>query len=89
MQKTANNFAVTYTYDPAGNRLVQWDRIARTTSTYDAANQLAVARAGTARTTYLYDAAATAPRRTSRPPPPTTPGTPAIDLPMPSRWPAG
>ena len=48
-------FRITYSYDPAGNRLVQFDGTTRTTSTYDAANQLNLEQAGSSRTTYLYD----------------------------------
>jgi YD repeat-containing protein len=48
-------FAVTYAYDPAGNRTLQIDAGVRTTSTYDHANELLVANAAGARTSYSYD----------------------------------
>jgi RHS repeat-associated protein len=50
-------FNVTYTYDPAGNRLVQEDSGLRTTYTYDAANQILTEVAATGRTTYTHDMA--------------------------------
>ncbi len=59
-------YAVTYTYDAAGNRLTARDSGSATTYTYDAANQLLTARRLSATTTYAYDnsgntSAATAP----------------------------
>jgi YD repeat-containing protein len=48
------SYDVTYTYDPAGNRLTQSDTGTQTTYTYDAGNQLFTERSGTS-TTYTYD----------------------------------
>jgi RHS repeat-associated protein len=53
----ANTYAVTYTYDGAGNRLTRWDGTTRTTSSYDAANQRTRAVASGSPTTYSYDGA--------------------------------
>jgi RHS repeat-associated protein len=50
-------FNVTYTYDPAGNRLVQEDSGLRTTYTYDAANQILTEQGATSTTTYTHDLA--------------------------------
>jgi RHS repeat-associated protein len=36
----ADAYAVTYTYDPAGNRLTTWDGTVRSTCTYNDANQI-------------------------------------------------
>ena len=47
--------AVTWSYDPAGNRTLQVDAGVRTTYLYDAANQLLRAVTGAARTSYAYD----------------------------------
>jgi YD repeat-containing protein len=51
----AVTFNVTYTYDPAGNRLLRVDTASRTSHTYDAANELTLEQAGTSRTSYSYD----------------------------------
>ena len=48
--------AATFSYDPAGNRLVKEENGSRTTSTYDAANQLKTSIDSTGTTTYTYDA---------------------------------
>ncbi len=50
-------FNVTYTYDAAGNRLLEEDSGARTTCAYDAANQLLTAEDASGLTTYTHDAA--------------------------------
>ncbi len=49
-------FSITYTYDPAGNRLVQNSTGQLTTYTYDAANELLTAVNASGVTTYTYDA---------------------------------
>jgi len=49
-------YNTTYTYDPAGNRLVKVDSGAPTSYTYDAANELLTEDDGTDVTTYTYDA---------------------------------
>ena len=46
----------TYTYDPAGNRLLKNHDGARTTYAYDAANQLTYSQDASGRTTYTFDA---------------------------------
>jgi RHS repeat-associated protein len=48
-------YDVTYTYDPAGNRMTQTDTGTRTTYAYDMANQLLTEKSSTT-TTYTYDA---------------------------------
>lgn len=47
----------TYTYDPAGNRLLLNNTGTRTTYAYDAGNQLIYGQAAAGRTTYSFDAA--------------------------------
>jgi RHS repeat-associated protein len=49
-------FRTTYTYDPAGNRLLMNDSGVRTTYSYDAANELLWEETPTGRTTYTHDA---------------------------------
>jgi RHS repeat-associated protein len=53
----SNGYNITYTYDPVGNRLVEINGGARTTSTFDAANQLAKTHTVGGVTTYTSDAA--------------------------------
>ena len=48
-------FAVTYAFDPAGNRTRQIDSGVITTSTYDNANELLVANTNGVRSSYSYD----------------------------------
>jgi RHS repeat-associated protein len=52
----AKGYAVTCTYDAAGNRLTRTDGGARTTYLLDAANQIRRAQAGAGITTYVFDA---------------------------------
>jgi YD repeat-containing protein len=52
----SNAYRNTFTFDPAGNRLVKNESGVRTTSTYDAANQIRYALAAGGRTTSVYDA---------------------------------
>ncbi len=52
-----NPYRQTYTYDPAGNRLLKNIDGARATYSYDQANQLQKADAAGGRTTYVFDAA--------------------------------
>jgi RHS repeat-associated protein len=51
----SNNYNVTYTFDPAGNRQVKIDGGVRTTYTVDAANQLLTQKDNTGTTTYTWD----------------------------------
>jgi len=51
-----NGYAVVYTYDAVGNRLVRDEDPNIVTYSYDAANQLTVEQNPSARTTYSYDA---------------------------------
>lgn len=51
-----NPYRNTFSYDPAGNRLVKNLSGSPTTYVYDNANQLQTANAGTGITTYLFDA---------------------------------
>ena len=60
-----NSYNVTYSYDPAGNRLVKNDGTVRTTSTYDAANRLIYAQDNTGRTTFAFDATGNQKRQTT------------------------
>jgi RHS repeat-associated protein len=53
----SNSYNITYTYDPVGNRLVEINGGARTTSAYDASNQLLKSQASGGVTTYTFDAA--------------------------------
>jgi RHS repeat-associated protein len=50
-------FHTTYTYDPAGNRILMEDSGVRTTYSYDAANEILWHETPTGRTTYTHDAA--------------------------------
>jgi RHS repeat-associated protein len=50
-----NSYAITYTYDPAGNRLTQRASGSPTTYAYDPANELLTARTPGGNTTYAYD----------------------------------
>lgn len=50
-----NAYRQTFTYDPAGNRLLKNIDGARTTYAYNAANELKYGQAASGRTTYLYD----------------------------------
>jgi RHS repeat-associated protein len=50
-------FRTTYTYDPAGNRLLMNDSGVRTTYSFDAANEILWQETPTGRTTYTHDAA--------------------------------
>jgi len=52
----SNSYAITYSYDPAGNRLTQRNSGTPTTYTYDAANELLTQSVATGRTTFSYDA---------------------------------
>ena len=52
----SNSYAITYTYDPAGNRLTQRNSGTPTTYTYDVANELLTQSVATGRTTFSYDA---------------------------------
>ena len=58
MRSQSATVRVTYVYDGAGNRTVQWPLVGtRTTYTYDAANQLNLSVQGAMRSTYSYDGA--------------------------------
>jgi len=50
-----NSYAITYTYDPVGNRLTKHDATVPTTYAYDAANQVKRVQDSTGYTTYTYD----------------------------------
>ncbi|REJ91914.1 MAG: RHS repeat protein [Planctomycetota bacterium] len=52
----SNAYRDTYTYDPAGNRLLKIHDGARTSYSYDAANQLQWSEDASGRTTYAFDA---------------------------------
>ncbi len=52
----SNAYRDTYTYDPAGNRLLKIHDGARTSYSYDAANQLEWSEDASGRTTYTFDA---------------------------------
>ncbi|REJ87360.1 MAG: RHS repeat protein [Planctomycetota bacterium] len=52
----SNAYRDTYTYDPAGNRLLKIHDGARTSYSYDAANQLEWSEDASGRTTYMFDA---------------------------------
>jgi len=52
----SNSYAITYTYDPAGNRLTQRNSGTPTTYSYDVANELLTQQDLTGRTTFSYDA---------------------------------
>ncbi len=54
---TGTRYAVTHTWDPAGNRVLKIDGGARTTATYDMANQLRYQQDSTGRTTFAFDGA--------------------------------
>ena len=56
VRSVSNPYAITYTYDPVGNRLTQRNSGTPTTYTYNAANELTVAKSPTGPTTYGYDA---------------------------------
>jgi RHS repeat-associated protein len=56
LRSGANAYAITYTYDGAGNRLTMRNSGAPTTYTYDAANELSWQQDSTGRTTTTYDA---------------------------------
>ena len=51
-----NAYAHTFSYDPAGNRLLKNEDSARTTYSYDAANQLETRVDSSGTTTYTFDA---------------------------------
>jgi RHS repeat-associated protein len=54
--RSVNNlYAVTYTYDPRGNRATRWDGSTLETLTYDAANQLTAILTTGGSSTYAYD----------------------------------
>ena len=52
----SNSYAITYTYDPAGNRLTQRNSGVPTTYGYDAANELLTQQDTTGNTAFSYDA---------------------------------
>ncbi len=52
----SNAYRDTYTYDPAGNRLLKIHDGARTSYSYDAANQIIYSEDASGRTTYTFDA---------------------------------
>jgi RHS repeat-associated protein len=52
----ANSYAITYSYDPAGNRLTKRDGGSPTTYAYDAANQVLTAQTSAGTTNYSFDA---------------------------------
>jgi YD repeat-containing protein len=56
LRSGANAYAITYSYDPAGNRLTKRDSGAPTTYAYDAANQLSTQKDATGTTSFAYDA---------------------------------
>jgi RHS repeat-associated protein len=65
LRSGVNSYAVTYSYDPAGNRLTMRDGGTPTTYAYDVANELSTAKNPTGPTTYAYDANGNQTKQTS------------------------